>query len=278
MNKHVFRLAGCILLTALLLGLCGCKQSLEQARSARAVYTDNGDIVYNGQTYLHIFQEKLNQYYYNPESGLYEYPDLHSKNELYVTQPDVPLLLSKNIGDRVTFSDDGIYLRRHIPAPLLGAPEDRYYCRADIYDQCLPSLSQDDTRCFYEYQTYNPQQHMMNKEYVRYFLTQQQLATVEQVLSTVEPVEEVAFAGLDAFYFFHLYRMQDGHLRYWISVIASDSGHLLAKTYDGTNVQTTYAVPPELETAFCAITQAGTKELTAYDNSLDEYFNNLDLF
>lgn len=276
MNKHGLRLAGCFLLAALLLGLCGCKQSLEQARSTRAVYTDKGDIVYNGQTYLHIFQEKLNPYYYNPESGLLEYPDLHSKNELYVTQPDVPLLLSKDFGDRVTFSDDGIYLRRHIPAPLLGAPEDRYYCRADIYDQCLPPLSQDDTRCFYEYQTYNPQQRAMSKEYVRYFLTQQQLAAVEQVLSAAEPLEE-DFARPDVCYFFHLYRMQDGHLRYWISVIATDAGHLLAKTYDGSTVQTTYAVPPESETVFSAITQAGTKELTAYDNSLDEYFNQLEL-
>ena len=75
----------CILcLICLLLPLlCGCKE-LDEMRAKQAFYDENGNILWNGAVYKQLPQ------------GEYFQPHTSYENRVYVTEPDVPVLLHVN--------------------------------------------------------------------------------------------------------------------------------------------------------------------------------------
>ena len=99
------RLLAALLLGCLLTCLCGCKQ-LDDMRKVHAVQTEDGGVTCDGVRYLPL-----------PVNG-YLFDTVH---DIYVTAPDMPLLLSQLFGNYSTATDDGIFLQ------TAGA----IYCRED---------------------------------------------------------------------------------------------------------------------------------------------------
>lgn len=107
-----------VLLTAvgLLLCLCGCS-GLENMRKKQAFPGENGEILWNGAVYKAL---PGNEDFY-VETG--DYSEL-----VYVTEPDVPVLLSSMFSEMDLYpSGDGVFLE-DLDAGI-------YYCREDRYEE-----------------------------------------------------------------------------------------------------------------------------------------------
>lgn len=167
MKKIFKRVLALVLAAALLCGLCGCS-ALDEMRKNQAYYDDAGNIVWNGATY------KLLTY-----SGPL-FPEIDYNAQIVVTEDDVPVLLSIFLAQMwLSPSTDGKFL------------EDQswnYYCREDAYDEIVQRLQEEfvpEVVCYF-YDIYN--EDTWNWEEKSYTLTQDQIAAIELVISTVEPV------------------------------------------------------------------------------------------
>ncbi len=111
MMKRLFSL---LLVFVLLFSFTGC-QALDDARAAQAFYEEDGSIRWNGARYFPL-----------TESDSVHPAFAYSVNNfVYVTEPDVPVLLSGIMGDLYGYSTDNAFLQM-----------DNWilYCREDLFD------------------------------------------------------------------------------------------------------------------------------------------------
>ena len=151
------RMLALILVLALCLVFSGC--TLGSMRKSHAVNTEEGKIVYNGVEYLALpHNVKINA-------------KLDYEKQVYVTKPDVPLLLQKVYGHSAGISIDGRFLEGWYGET---------YCRSDCYEQYkdfdADSVALD--RYCYEYYTQEGRQF--------YLLTQQQTEQLNKLLAEAE--------------------------------------------------------------------------------------------
>jgi len=169
MKKFCKSMAVALLMLTLLLSFSGCS-GLEDMRQAQAFYQEDGDIIYKGSQYRLL-----------PDSAYLSPPMSYDmENYVYVTEQDVPVLLSETLAlETLVMSSDGNFL----------VSESGYscYCWVGMYDSMCQRIQQgfDIEVICYSYGGYNGQTGEYTNEY--YVLTEEQMATVEQVLSTVEP-------------------------------------------------------------------------------------------
>ncbi len=118
--KRATRILSSILVSALLLcSLCGCNY-IDKARRNQAFKDIDGTITYNGYEYKYCIN--VNEYF-----------DPHMKYDyIYITEPDVPVLLSSLLGEASDISYDGA---------VIAKGSGGYYIRTDIYDAVLEEMS-----------------------------------------------------------------------------------------------------------------------------------------
>jgi len=166
---------GCLLCLVLPL-LCGCN-ALDKAREKQAFYDEDGNILWNGTVYKELPQGE----YFCPEI------DYRSDNDVYVTKPDVPVLLQDAFYEEWLMADEeGVLLENYRDYDY---GEYRYYCREDRYEELAARLQapfQSDMVC-YSYYVYDRE----NGEYVDmiYRLTDDQWGVLKKILETEEAVE-----------------------------------------------------------------------------------------
>ena len=158
-------------------------------------------------------------------------------NIIYVTEPDVPVLLSYFIGQPYAQSDDGIF--------LLGAYDtsDVYYCRADKYDDILKKLNGDfvATNLCYSYYSYNEDYDSYTE--TRTLLDSAESSAIESVLSTVEGTVIPEIANLDYDYLVEVYACSDDTLfmSHYIDILLKGSDYYLILYNEASTVS--YKVP-----------------------------------
>lgn len=173
--KRLLRLCACLLTLAVLCGsLSGCLM-LDNARANHAQLTANGRIRLNGAEYMPI-----------PDSEYFL--NMHISDRLvFVTEEDVPVLLSPLWGSTVDISQDGMILRSHLTI------EDSLYCRADKYDAVKQRLEKGFTPSGYCYEYYDYSgsfDSFVSFEDIKpnyYTLTPEQVEVVNTVYRTVTP-------------------------------------------------------------------------------------------
>lgn len=161
--------AALLVILLLVLGLCGC-DALDAMRAAQTQYGEDGSILYKGVAYMRLPESD----YLAPEYDVWEAQDI------YVTDPEVPVLLSQAIYiERLAVSLDGNF--------LISISDQAVYCRAELYesvcDQILNGFEVAAMR--YSYDAYDEERGVYQLAY--YTLTREQMAAVYQVLETVEP-------------------------------------------------------------------------------------------
>lgn len=164
MKKRIFAfvLAACMVFL-----LCGC-DALEELRQQRAEY-EWKDIVYQGVTYKKLpICPALN-------------PEVDYERPVYVTEPDVPLLL-------ITTHATAYFYRSQDGNFLLHDSSEAVFCREDMYDQIESVILKgwEYTKVYYEYSVYT-QDDPWGYEERRYMLTQEQTEALEFLVANVEP-------------------------------------------------------------------------------------------
>jgi len=127
MKKFIRTAALILALLMLALPLVGCDK-IDEMRANQGFWNDDGSISFNGETYKLL------------SSSVYLFTDLY--RELEITNKNVPVLLSKEYGQRFHISYDGVFI----------SPGLSYYCREDRYDyveKCITEGVQLDHLGFY---------------------------------------------------------------------------------------------------------------------------------
>ena len=225
-----------ILLASLLsLSLCGC-QRLDDMRAEHGVWQEDGSVLWNGNVYRKL-ENTL---------SLEKFDFVYGRITIYVTEADVPVLLSNVFGTMMDVCADGTLLEYYDYRLLEGKRQ--LYCREDVYDEMVKTLAdgvQLDTYYYYYYD-YN------REESLQYYLTEEQTNTIHRILTTVTPVPIKEFDGAIADEV-HLYICDDSH-RFeqdtdtWLCI--TESCYCI-KTYDEI-----YAIPMKYNGIFTEIWKA----------------------
>ncbi len=188
-NKRKF-LVLILALTMMCLCLTGCAE-LDTMKEQQAFFTeeDNADaITYNGETYLKI--DKTG----NLPDPLYNRDHI---NTVYVTNPDVPVLLSNSFGDILNISDDGNFLYGYIYTPFESEYSGVYessmeslYVKAELYDSVVAKIEEgiEYPLYGYNYYVYEDENDFEGTSHY-YYLNSEEIAAINKVVEEVKPTE-----------------------------------------------------------------------------------------
>ena len=121
----------CVTLASLLIctSMTGCK-ALENMRQKQGFWDNDGNIILNGKKYIELNDAKYLK--------LTNYDFDLRKDTVYVTKPDVPVLLSGIVGESFEKYNKGMFL-----------VSGKTYCREDKYDEI--TAIQENSQIFEEY-------------------------------------------------------------------------------------------------------------------------------
>ncbi len=149
MKKYVKLISAVLLTVFICMSFCSCKQ-LDELRDSRAVY---------GKTEETLYFRKA-EYKLLPQcDDLY----IEDENIGYVTEKDVPILLSDMIGKTIWFDDEALYITmRNYPYAQ------KVWWRADKYDEMVQKIEnyELDSFCYWnsDYDYYN--EGLVQREYI----------------------------------------------------------------------------------------------------------------
>ena len=237
--KKKFRFIAMLAIMALILStLSGC-MSLDDLRKDHAVYNDKQSIVYNDVEYKQIANQNG---YLKPHVS-------DTLSNIYVTEADVPVLLSQTIGSHFWVSDDGRFLI---------ADDYTYstiYCRTDCYDEIFARVTAKfvPTGYCYAYDKYNKEDY--NHTEGLYHLTDKQTAVIRKVLTTVTAEEYSFLPQLDFNNVVELEACSDDMLfrNYVMDIYQLSVGYCLVLQEDKDSKVTIYPVPANLGSEFADI-------------------------
>lgn len=178
MKKMKKLLSLCCIVCLLLPLLCGCN-ALDDARKMQAFYDEEENILWNGAVYKKLPQGE----YFSPDI------DYGYSKTIYVTKPDVPVLLQEMFCEASLNADkDGVILEKDY-SYASGYYDTVYYCREDRYEDVSARLQapfKADMVC-YTYHVYD----MESGEFVEkiYRLTNDQWGVLRKILENGEPME-----------------------------------------------------------------------------------------
>lgn len=213
----------------LCISLCGCVD-LDELRAMRATMTEEGNVKLADGT----------EYKLLPECEELS-PKFEEYLSVYITQEDLPLLLTTTSENYLDKSDDGLFLQTYFEED--GYYKYIYYCRTDIYDSVVDRIENGFTPdyCFYWYYT---------DTQMTYTLTQQQWDAVEQVYTTQEPKELPAAAAMEWEHCASLILCSaDGLFQKGMVDVCVYDGKYHLDAYDGEHYLV-YEVPSELNSTF----------------------------
>ena len=181
------------LATVLCLSLCGCDE-LETMRSEHAVWQEDGSILWNGT----VYRKLENVENIDVLDVSYDYAGV------YVTEPDVPVLLSSWFGESLDVCGNGTLLEYYDYRPAEDKTE--WYCREDVYDETAALLEKGIEMTTYFYEYYNSS----TNDFEKYYLTKEQSEAVNTVFATVQSIFNFMFEEpyIEGVYF---YACDDSH-------------------------------------------------------------------
>lgn len=165
MKKSARIIALVLSLVTLCLSLSSC-DFIDKMRENQGFWNEDGSIKWNGETYKLLPKCE----YFAPEVE-------GSDNVIYVTESDVPVLLTNFYGEDFLLSKNGIFLMNEDPLYV----STDIYCRSDKYDETVAYLKTPGilSEYCYIYYAYNDDNVYEER---RYQLTESEKAAVTSVL------------------------------------------------------------------------------------------------
>lgn len=174
--KKAKRIWALVLTVILCVSLCGC-QDLDDMKARQATWMENGHILWNGYEYLPLSESAYGMYYNYTDDLNWDDSEM-----VYITEADVPVLLSEEFGRRGYSGADGLLIEVNVY--VNDEHINNVYCRADMYDWTLNALQNG-----YEIQEYGYYYFdYMEGESHTGNLTEAQRQAVDDVLNNVRPI------------------------------------------------------------------------------------------
>lgn len=248
--KKIKRILATLLLCALALSLAGCAE-LDEMKAHHAVWgEERGTVLYNGAVYRALTPSDLLQIW-------------DAKDVIYVTDKDVPVLLSRWYGSTMSVDKSGILLECHGYSAWGGSElYTSFYCREDKYPEIDRQLRQgpDLSRVIYSYWDEEGNEKL-------YSLTADQIAAVEALLAGVPTESGIERYTLDEDFSFNLERAsEDALFRTHLCEVSVDNREIsLIKDVENDGLVEVYIVSAEQQPVFQKIIEAFAKmEWTGY--------------
>lgn len=165
--KKYFKVSA-IILCICLVGMlfAGCS-GIKEMRASQAFYTDKG-IEYGGKTYVPFLEDIP-----------YLSPEVKDDDSIYITQKDVPVLLSAFFGQESNISLDGSFIISVMYSDD-AEYETKYYCLEEKYDEILATVEKGFTIAGFKYKLYD----WWSDEPIEYNFTDAEVKATLSVLST----------------------------------------------------------------------------------------------
>ncbi len=209
--------------------LSGCKY-LDNMRANHAKWIDVQTILWNDTEYKLL-----------PKSDELR-PIYDNYDNIYVTETDVPVLLSRLMGEWMEPCNEGLLLKG-----------DNIYCRADKYDEIVKRIQEGfvPDGCYYPYVDYE-------SEYwdtLYYELKTDELEAVENVLATVqgEVLPEIAYPTYDYLIELELCTKDLLFSQHYVDIFVINDSYYLVDYVEDDMVM--YEVPDDMNDIFGKITK-----------------------
>lgn len=235
--KKVTRILALLLALMLVcLSATGCN-AIDDLRARHGYYTESGSIMLDKTEYRLLPDNE----YFSPINA-----DVDS---IYVTDKDVPVLLSAMLGVGFDRYNDGLILSTTMYDKELN------YCRSDKYEEIAAQMTGEfnPTGHCYTYLVFDTETEMY-EEY-NYLLTKEQDNAVNKVLDTVEPVKRAENATYTCDYSISLYACTDNMLlQDWVyDIEKSQNTYYIVMINPIADADVEYTVPFEYNATFDAI-------------------------
>lgn len=227
--KKSFRILSLILIVVMCFSLCGCK-ALDDLRESRASLTESGTIKLPDSTEYKLLppcEELL--------------PNIDATDTVYVSDEELPLLLTVFSKNSYSKSYDGIFLHDDYAVST-------YYCRTDVYDNIVERINRGFVAESYCYRYYDTN---YNERY--YKLTERQARAVTEVYNNQTPIILPNIASMVYEYEIDLMLCSEDMLfmRDTVDICVKDNKYyLIDYQLDATSL---YAIPDNLASEFKAI-------------------------
>lgn len=169
MKKFMKRVGILLTLGATVFALCGC-DALDEMREHQIFPESDGSLIIDG---IHYVPLETNQYFF---------PAADYERSYYLTEPDVPVLLSQDYCIAMLRpSADGRFIR--------DLYRDLYFCREDLFEEMQAKNREPFSPevLFYEYYAYNI--HTYQYEDRIYTLSEEEIAAIRDVQQNTAPLQ-----------------------------------------------------------------------------------------
>lgn len=251
----MMKLKRCVaVLTAVMLclSLCGCAE-LDKMQAAHGIWVDAKTIAWNGYTYI-----LLEGYWTDLNTGCFD--------SVYVTESDVPVLLSELVGDDVFVNNQGTLLSGYFDDKQLGMSGERVYCRSDLLDWMEDAFINGYEIEAYQFD-YFDESAWENRVYT---LSADQMQAVDTVLKTVDPFAVADYypsgegISLYGYSTYGLFTEEIG----WIDCVDGNYYIFRENEHDGYGWNTDcYIVPDEMYDIFDSIIKAKEQDNPVADSN-----------
>ncbi len=236
MKKAIRIIALFAALMLLCLSATSC-DAIDDMRAHHGFYTETGSIMLGEDEYLLLPD---NQYFA---------PLNDSDESVYVTDSDVPVLLSFMLGVGFNQYNDGLILSTSTYG------ETRNYCRKDRYEEIAAQMASEfnPTAHCYTYSVLDTETEMYKER--QYRLTKEQEDAVNDVLNTVERITRAENAHYTSDYHISLHACTDNMLlQDWVCDIEKNNNTYYIVMYDpAADADVEYTVPAACNATFDAI-------------------------
>ncbi len=265
------------------MSFCGCAE-LDEQKESQAFWTEAGSkdsITYNGKTYKLL----ENNEYHNPQYN-------HGWGKtIFVTEPDVPILLSTDFGIDLQLSSDGTFISGYISdkyeeeinnpyifpfyseSSLNYTTENGhmvYYCDEEIYDEITAEIDKGINYTGYGYEYWSYDKNSSEEAYNYCYLSDEDAKLLDKILKEVEPVqsalpyEYMSICMIDEV-------SEDKHFGKMTYELHYDTdGNFYLSSSSETGIFTIYEIPEKYEDDFKRMFEYALK-YSEYSNVLEDF-------
>lgn len=176
--KHIKKLLALALAISLCFSLIGCN-AIDEMRKAQIHFNDAGNLVYEDKEYKLL-----------PPCDAFS-PDITYSTNLYITEEDVPVLLSEQFGGRGYLTEDKLYISSHSYSSSDGTMA--YFARSDIYDSIASRIEAGNyfEGFFFYYSFWDESDEIGYYNQKEKIISEEAENAVKEVITTTAPEESI---------------------------------------------------------------------------------------